>query len=75
MTKTFRLNHRLYQLEERLGTRFLKINQSCLANIQQIQRFDASLAGALLVIFKNGYRDYVSRRQLKTVKERMGFHR
>ncbi|MBQ7292304.1 MAG: LytTR family transcriptional regulator [Clostridia bacterium] len=69
----YRLKQRLYLLEEMLDKSFVKINQSCIANIRKIQKFDASLAGTLTVIFKNGYRDYVSRRQLKTVKERIGF--
>ena len=66
------LKHRLYALEELLGNRFVKINQSCLVNTAQILRFDVSFAGALKVTLKNNYQDYVSRRQLKTVKERMG---
>ena len=63
---------RLYQLEESLPSTFVKIHQSCLANLRQVRRFDASLSGALKVIFKNGYIDYVSRRQIKVVKERLG---
>lgn len=63
---------RLYQVEEIADKSFVKINQSCIANIRQIKRFDASISGTLRVIFKNGYTDYVSRRQLKTVKERLG---
>lgn len=63
---------RLYQLEEKLPANFVKINQSCIANIKQIKRFDVSVSGSMLIIFKNGYKDYVSRRQLKTVKERIG---
>lgn len=66
------IKQRLYALEENLDENFVKINQSCIANIRKIERFDASFAGALLVIFKNGHRDYVSRRQLKIVKERFG---
>lgn len=66
------VRRRLYVLEESLGQSFVKINQSCIANIKKIQKFDVSLGGALLVCFENGYRDYVSRRQLKTVKERIG---
>ncbi len=62
----------LYALEETLGKSFVRINQSCLGNIRKISRFDASIGGSLMVTFENGYRDYVSRRQLKTVKERMG---
>ena len=51
---------------------FVRINQSCLGNVRRIARFDASIGGSLMVTFENGHRDYVSRRQLKTVKERMG---
>ena len=66
------LKCRLYQIEERLGDGWAKLNQSCLANIDRIKRFDASLSGTLKVIFKNGYTDFVSRRQMKTIKERLG---
>lgn len=66
------LKCRLYQLEQHLPDRFVKLNQSCIANIRRIVRFDASLAGALTVVFQNGQRDYVSRRNLKHVKERLG---
>ncbi len=61
----------LYAIEEMLPKDFVRINQSCLGGIRKIARFDASIGGALMVTFENGHRDYVSRRQLKTVKERM----
>ncbi|MBQ8338409.1 MAG: LytTR family transcriptional regulator [Oscillospiraceae bacterium] len=67
------LKQRLYQLEESFGADFMKINQSCLVNITKIKSFDASIGGSLTVTLKNGYRDYISRRQLKFVKERIGF--
>jgi len=63
---------RLYQLEDQLPDGFMKINQSCLANMKMIERFDTSITGSLLVRFKNGYSDYVSRRNIKKVKERFG---
>ncbi|MBQ3135837.1 MAG: LytTR family transcriptional regulator [Oscillospiraceae bacterium] len=66
------MKQRLYVLEELLGNGFVKINQSCLANVSEVERFDASMSGTLKVKFKNGYVDYVSRRQMKTVKERFG---
>ncbi len=69
---TFAVRSRLYQLEDTLPHNFVKINQSCIANIRKIQRFDATLGGTLRVVFQNGYTDYVSRRQLKHVKERLG---
>lgn len=67
-----RIKSRLSKIEEELPTCFLRINQSCIANLNMIERFDASFSGTLGVIFKNGYRDYVSRRNLKKVKERIG---
>lgn len=66
------LKSRLYQLEEKLSENFIKINQSCIANIRKIRKFDASFSGTLIVIFKNGYKDFVSRRNVKNVKERLG---
>jgi len=61
----------LYAIEEMLTEDFVRINQSCLGSIRKITRFDASIGGTLMVTFGNGHRDYVSRRQLKNVKERM----
>ena len=66
------VKQRIFQLESLLSDSFIKINQSSLANINYIKRFDASFGGSLLVIFKNGYKDYVSRRQTRIVKERIG---
>ena len=68
----YRLKSRLYQLEEILNDNFVKINQSCIANIKKIDRFKATVGGSLMVIFKNGHTDFVSRRNLKNVKERLG---
>ena len=68
----FILKERLYTLEEKLPVSFVKINQSCLANINKAERFDTSISGTLKIKFKNGDTEYVSRRQLKTIKERIG---
>ena len=68
----YRIKRRLYQIEQQAPAYFVKIHQSCLANVHQIARFEAAFSGALRVVFKNGDVDYVSRRQLKQVKERFG---
>jgi len=68
----FKIKYRLYQLEEKLPRNFIKINQSNIANINMIENFSATLYGTLAVKFKNGYTDYVSRRNIKKVKERLG---
>lgn len=69
----FHIKVRLYQLEQQYAKSFVKINQSCLINFTQIKKFQTSIGGTLSVVLKNGYQDYISRRQLKSVKERMGF--
>ena len=63
---------RLYEIEERLSDSFIRINQSTIANIRKIRRFDTSVSGTLKVIFKNGSVDYVSRRNIRNIKERFG---
>ena len=71
-TERYLLKERLYVLEEKLPENFVKINQSCLANIKKMERFDTSISGTLKIRFKCGHTDYVSRRQLKLIKERLG---
>ena len=66
------LKMRLYAIEEKLSRDFIKINQSTVISIKKIHRFDVSVTGTLKVIMKNGFTDYVSRRQIKNVKERLG---
>lgn len=70
--KKLLIKSRLYKIEEDLPCYFVKINQSCIVNIAKIARFDTGLTGTLSVSLQNGFCDYVSRRNLKTVKERMG---
>lgn len=62
---------RLYELEGILPNSFVKINQSAIANLKKIERFRATIGTGLEVHFKNGHRDYVSRRQIKVLKERL----
>ena len=71
-SERLQLKSRLYNLEEITPESFVKINQSCIIDTNKVERFDASVSGTLLVKLKNGYRDYVSRRNLKKVKERFG---
>ena len=68
----FRVKFRLYQIEEMIGDDFIKINQSCIVSVKEIRKFESSLGGMLRLELKCGYSDYVSRRNVKTVKERLG---
>lgn len=66
------IKERIYQVESILDDTFIKINQGCIININKIQKFNYSIGGAIKVILKNGFQDYVSRRELKNVKRRLG---
>ena len=70
--KSYTIKQRLYEAEAILGEAFVRINQSCLIRLDAIACFESTIGGSLRVRLKNGFCDYVSRRQLKTVKERMG---
>ena len=70
--KKYQIKQRLYQIEDMNLDMFVKINQSCLANKKKIKKFESTIGGSLKVVFKNGYIDYISRRELKNVKQRMG---
>ncbi len=66
----YRLKQRLYELEEALPSTFIRINKSALACENRIERFAVSFSGAVNVIFKSGYKEYVSRRCFADIKRR-----
>lgn len=68
----FRLKQRLYELEDKLPAYFIRINKSAIANEKRIERFRASLSGAVDAVFKCGYTEYVSRRCFAEIKRRYG---
>lgn len=70
--KTYLIKKRLYQIEEMLPSYFIKINKSSIINIHFIKKFNTSWTANLFVELNDGTKDYVSRRQIKNVKERLG---
>lgn len=68
--KQYRLKQRLYELEAVLPASFIRINKSAIANENQIERFTANFSGAVDVVFRGGYREYVSRRCFAGIKRR-----
>ena len=69
--ETLLLRERLYQMEENLSDDFIKINQGCIVNLKKVLKFESSLNTSIKVILKNGFTDYISRRELKNVKRRI----
>ena len=70
--KELLIKERIYRIEELLDDSFIKINQGCIVNINKILKFDSSITGSIKVVLKNGFQDYISRRELKNVKRRIG---
>ena len=62
---TLLIKERIYQLEESLSETFIKVNQGCLINVKKIAKFETNLVGSIKVVMKNGYSDYISRRELQ----------
>ena len=70
--ESYLIKKRLYEIYDLYNDYFVYINQGCLASLKHVDRFDLSFSGTILVIFKSGYKDYVSRRMMKKIKERIG---
>ena len=66
----FEVKERLYVLEGQLEKqKFVRISNSEMVNVQQIEKLDMSYAGTIQVRMKNGDVTYVSRRFVRKIKE------
>ncbi len=67
------LRHRLYEMEERLPTRqFIRISNSEIINLKNVNNFDISISGTIRVELSNGTVTYVSRRYVSKLKKILG---
>lgn len=69
-SKEYLTKLRIKNVLEIVDDSFIKINQGCVVNIKYIQSFGVSIGGSLKILLKNGYCDYVSRRELVNIKRR-----
>ena len=61
---------KLYELEEALDKNdFIKISNSCIVNINQVECFDISILGTIVVKLKDNTKENVSKRNIKKVKQ------
>ena len=66
----YEVKERLYTLEEQLKDRgFVRISNSEIVNIEQIEKLDMSHAGTIKMYLKNQDETYVSRRYVSKIKE------
>ena len=71
----YQIKQKLYQLEETLPkNQFIRISNSTIINIKFVECFDISTIGNIIVKFKNGLTEHVSKRRvsgvMKFLKER-----
>lgn len=66
----YRIKMKLYELEEVLDKNdFIKISNSCIVNINQVECFDISILGTIVVKLKDDTKENVSKRNIKKVKQ------
>lgn len=71
-TKKYGSNKRLYEFETMLGTGFMRISKSVLVNLEYIDCVEPSFGGMMLLVLKNGCKDYISRRYMPAFKKYIG---
>ena len=62
--------NKLYELEEQIKVpSFIRISNSEIINFDKVENLDLSITGTIEVKLKSGYSTYVSRRNIKKIKE------
>ncbi len=70
--KRLEVRMKLIELEQILHVHhFMRFSKSVLGNINNIQRFELSFSGNLCVYFISGNKEYVSRKYVTNIKERL----
>ena len=63
---------RLYELEEKLGTWFVRISKAMIVNLRKIRNVSAEPGGRMTAVLLNGERVIISRSYVKELKRRLG---
>lgn len=70
---TFTVRARLYELEEELaGTRFVRVSNSEIVNLDRVTALDLTLTGTIKMTLEGGTVCWVSRRYVKRIKGALG---
>ena len=54
------------------GTAFVRASNSCIVNIEKIDNLELSYSGTIEINFKNGEKEFVSRRYVPRIKNYLG---
>ncbi|PTK68284.1 LytTR family DNA-binding domain-containing protein [Staphylococcus borealis] len=69
--KQFKIKERLYELEAKLPTSFIRISKSEIVNSDKIEKLHMEPNGLIRMYLKDADFTYSSRRYLKSIKERL----
>lgn len=65
---SYKIKYKLYELEEIFNQKnFIRISKSCIININQVEYFDTSIIGTILVKLKDNTQENVSRRNVAQI--------
>ncbi|WP_195267359.1 LytTR family DNA-binding domain-containing protein [Eubacterium sp. 1001713B170207_170306_E7] len=71
--QTYRVKHRLYELEDLLsGSSFVRISNSEIVNFSHVTSLDTSISGTISLRMTNGDKAFVSRRYVSRIKKYLG---
>ena len=66
----YKIKYKLYELEEIFKSRdFMRISNSCIINIKQVECFDTSILGTVIVKLKDNTQEKVSKRNFMQIKK------
>ena len=68
----FESRDRLYELEEKLGTYYVRISKSMIVNLRKIRNVSAEPGGRMVAVLLNEERVIISRSYVKEIKRRLG---
>ena len=70
--EVFSCRERIFELEEKLGRNFVKVNQGAGGNLDCVKCFSLLFNGTMEVCFFSGAKEYVSRRTVGKIKKILG---
>lgn len=70
LTDSFEVKEKLYEAESL--DNFIRLSKYAIANIKMIEKINVEFNGSLVVYFKNGKTEGISRRQVSSVKKYLG---
>lgn len=71
----FTVKERLYELEERLGDKFIRISKSAIVNIDKIDSLEIEFNGKMKLYLKNSFVEFTSRNYLNEIKRKLGMNK